>query len=56
MNSADGREVAMAAVKHLKERRAGEEFDIYSWETLEESEQLGRWPSRGSRKPFCTCC
>ena len=29
MNGADGREVAMAAVKHLKEWRTEEEFDIF---------------------------
>ena len=39
MNGADGREVAMAAVKHLKDRRT-EEVDITSQDLLEKSEQV----------------
>ena len=56
VNGADDREVAMAAVKHFKERRTEVESDIYFWEILEESEQLGRCLVEVAGKPFCTCC
>ena len=43
MNGAGGREVAMAAINHLKEWRQEEEFYIIFQETFEESEQIGRY-------------
>ena len=53
MNGADGREVAMTAVKHLKDWRTEEKFGILFQEKLEENEQIGRCLVVVAGKPFC---